>query len=93
METKSTRREPLQIIRDILDLESAGRTEIRLSLGLKARQLDRYVGWLMRSGFLQEEPPNGRETRRYRITGKGESLLKLVDDLVGIPGFQFLLEG
>jgi len=93
METRSTRREALQIIREILDLETAGRTEIRLSLGLKARQLHYYLGWLVQRGFLEEEPPNRRRTRRYRVTEKGERLLKLVDDLVGIPGFQFLSEG
>lgn len=93
MQARSTRREPLQIIREILDLESAGRTEIRLSLGLKAQQLDYYIRWLMRKGFLEEEPPNGREFRRYRVTEKGERLLKLLDELVAIPGFQFLSQG
>ena len=92
MKAKATRREALQIVREILDLGSAGRTQIRLSIGLTARQLDYYVGWLVRQGFLEEEPGEGRRGRRFRVTGKGERLLKLVDELVGIPGFQSVSE-
>jgi len=92
MKAKATRREALQIIREIPDLGSAGRTQIRLSIGLTGRQLDYYVGWLVCQGFLEEEPPEGRRGRRFRVTRKSERLLRLVDELVGIPGFQLLSE-
>jgi len=92
METKATRREPLQIIREILDLGTTCRTQIRLSIGLTTKQLDYYVDWLVRRGFLDEEIPDSRRIRQFRVTGKGEKLLGLLDDLVGLPGFDGLLE-
>jgi predicted transcriptional regulator len=91
METKITRREPLQIIREILDLGTTCRTEIRLSIGLTTRQLDYYVEWLVRKGFLKEETPDLRRVRQFRVTEKGEKLLGLMDELVGLPGFENFL--
>ena len=82
MNNKKERRESLQIIREILDLGGTSRTQIRLSLDLKSVQLDYYMGRLVERGLLEEEPaPVGY---RFRVTGKGETLLALLDDLVKI---------
>jgi predicted transcriptional regulator len=86
------RRKSLQIIREILEIESGSRTQVRLSVGLNGTQMGQYVDMLLRQGFLEEGPRGPRRERRIRTTEKGERLLGLLDDLTKLAGFESLLE-
>lgn len=79
------KRVDIQIIGDILRLREAGKTEIALAANLGHRQLERYLGLLMHRGFLEED--TGRRVPVYRVTPKGQELLKRIDRVTQPLGF------
>jgi len=89
---KAKRRNALQIIRQILEIESASRTDIRLSLGLNSKQVSRYLRHLVACGVLEER--SGENTRRhtYNKTSKGTRLVELLDELASTPGLEVLFD-
>ncbi len=70
-----TRRASIQIIADILRLGEAGKTDIGLYANLGYPQLDRYLEFLVKGGFLERRE---RPVPRYQVTPQGRELLESI---------------
>lgn len=91
--TRAKRRDALQIIRQILDLQNSSRTDIRLSVGLNSKQVSRYLRHLVACGVLHEQPGERLGRYTYAMTPKGARLAQLLEELANTPGLEILFDG
>ena len=89
----NNRRSNFQIIGDILRLSEAGKTEIMYSVNMSHYQLGRYLDFLIERGFLKgprKKPgvSNSNSGGTYRVTVSGRKLLKQIDRLAELLGWE-----
>ncbi|MEE9202723.1 MAG: winged helix-turn-helix domain-containing protein [Dehalococcoidia bacterium] len=83
----NNRRSNLEVIADILRLGEAGKTEIMYSANMSYRQLQKYLDFMVESGFLEMKVvPN--PGIKYKVTKKGQRLLHSIDPILEQLGFQ-----
>ncbi len=66
----------------------AGKTEIMYSVNMSYSQIQKYLGYLLAEGFI-DTIKIGNPCVYYRVTEKGEKLLKLlnsVKEMLGLDG-------
>ncbi len=81
------RRSNIEVIADILRLGEAGKTEIMYSVNMSYVQLQKYLGFMVESGFLEQiVVPN--PGIKYRVTEKGHRLLQSIDPILEQLGIQ-----
>ncbi len=81
------RRSNVEVIADILRLGEAGKTEIMYNANVSYRQLQKYLVFLVREGFLDEVVvPNPGV--KYRVTQKGQKLLQSIENILDMLGLQ-----
>lgn len=87
------RRSNIDIIADILRLSQAGgkteigKTEIMYSANMSYRQLQKYLEYLVRRGFLVVmDEPDTKCKYTYRTTGRGRELLRRIEKVMEIWG-------
>jgi len=77
------RRSSIDIIAEILKLgePGVGKTRIMYGVNMSHTQLNRYIDFLLRTGFLQTLPDSDStgEHVNYSTTSKGRKLLKDID--------------
>jgi predicted transcriptional regulator len=81
------RRSNIEVIADILRLGEAGKTEIMYSANMSYRQLQKYLDFMVESGFLDQiVVPN--PGIKYKGTKKGRRLLESIEPILELLGFQ-----
>ncbi len=81
------RRSNIEVIADILRLGEAGKTEIMYSANMSYRQLQKYLDFMVESGFLEQiVVPN--PGIKYKVTKKGQRLLRSIEPILEQLGFQ-----
>ncbi len=81
------RRSNIEVIADILRLGEAGKTEIMYSANMSYRQLQKYLDFMVESGFLEMiVVPN--PGIKYKVTKKGQRLLQSIEPILEQLGFQ-----
>ena len=81
------RRSNIEVIADILRLGEAGKTEIMYSANMSYRQLQKYLDFMVESGFLDKiVVPN--PGIKYKVTKKGLRLLQSIEPILEQLGFQ-----
>ena len=81
--TERIRRSPEEVLKDILSVGPATWSDIRFTVGLNHSQATRYLPFLVGEGYL-EVLPEDRKRVKYRITRKGNDLLRLLNELSGL---------
>ncbi len=76
------RRSDIEIIANMLKVgwEGAGKTEIMYSVNMSYSQIQKYLSYLVNKGFVDAIKINPPAVH-YRITGKGQKLLRLLVDV------------
>ena len=84
----NNRRSNIQIIADILRVgeHGAGKTEIMYRANMSYNQIQKYLGFLIRHGFVNKVKV-GNPTVLYQVTDSGLKLLKNIDSLMEILGW------
>ena len=79
------RRSNIQIIRDMLKVgeNGAGKTEIMYSANMSYSQIQKYLAFLIRHGFINRLEI-GNPTVTYQVTEQGRSLLKSIDTVLEV---------
>ena len=79
------RRSNIQIIRDMLKVgeNGAGKTEIMYSANMSYSQIQKYLAFLIRHGFITKLHI-GNPTVTYHVTEQGRSLLKSIDTVLEV---------
>lgn len=80
------KRDPLEIVRDILSNSGSSRTQIRLSVGLTSAQVSRYLNLLVENRLFEERTARNENGRTLYVTPKGERLLRVIEELAGALG-------
>lgn len=75
------KREPLEIVRDILSHDGSSRTQMRLSVGLTSAQVSRYLNMLVQNELLAERKARNGNGRILGVTPKGERALRMIEEL------------
>ncbi len=77
------RRSSIQIIADMLRVgeNGAGKTEIMYSANMSYSQIQRYLDYLVRQGFIDRVDMDNTLVA-YRVTDSGFKLLKAIDTLM-----------
>lgn len=87
MRDQNQKRSNLQVMADILRLGEAGKTEIMYNANMSYHQLQKYLGFMMEQGLLEKfAVPNPGV--KYRPTAKGQDLLRRIDGVLEVLGFQ-----
>jgi len=79
------RRSNIEVMRDILRLGEAGKTEIMYSANMSYRQLERYLGFLTEREFI-EIIKVGNPVTTYKVNNNGLRLLETIDNLLDMLG-------
>ena len=81
------RRSDIEIIADMLKVgeTGAGKTEIMYSANMSYRQIQKYLGYLISQGLIDQIKMDNPSVT-YRVTDSGLKLLQLVDSLKEILG-------
>jgi len=76
------RRSDIEIIADMLKVgeNGAGKTEIMYSANMSYRQIQKYLGYLISQGFI-DQIKMGNPSVTYRVTDSGLKLLQLVNSV------------
>ena len=79
------RRSNIEIIADMLRVgeNGAGKTEIMYSANMSYSQIQKYLGYLVEQGFI-DEVDIGNPAAAYRVTESGMKLLKTIDSLMSM---------
>ncbi len=79
------RRSNIQIIRDMLKVgeNGAGKTEIMYSANMSYSQIQKYLAFLIRHGFITKLKV-GNPMVTYQVTEQGLSLLKSIDTVLEV---------
>ena len=81
----NNRRTNVQIMADILRLGPATKTETSYKLNIRRPQLDKYLDFLVKRGFL--ELSSGSKTVIYLPTQRGRELLNCIDRVTQVLKF------
>lgn len=81
------RRSDVEIIADMLEVgeNGAGKTEIMYSANMSYRQIQKYLGFLVASGFI-DTMKMGNPSVTYQITDSGLRLLQLINTIKEMLG-------
>jgi predicted transcriptional regulator len=85
------RRNELEIIRDILGMNSGRTTLLRHSVNLSHAQMRRYLDFLERAGLITLER-QGSRTLMFQVTEKGQAALDQINLLFDLLGLDSLGE-
>ena len=77
----NNRRSNIEVIADILRLGPAGKTEIMYGANMSYRQLQKYLGFLVKNGFI-DVMKVGNPVTVYKVNERGLRLLKTIDNLL-----------
>jgi len=85
----NNRRSNIEIIADMLRVggNGAGKTEIMYSSNMSYSQIQKYLSFLISHGFITRVEV-GNPVITYRITERGSRLLKNIDNVTGLLGWQ-----
>ncbi len=83
------RRSNIEIIADMLRVgeNGAGKTEIMYSANMSYSQIQKYLGFLLSHGFINKVEV-GNPVVTYYVTEKGLGLLRNIDSIMEVLGFQ-----
>ena len=83
----SRRRSDIEIIADMLKVgeNGAGKTEIMYSANMSYRQIQKYLGFLVASGFI-DKMKMGNPSVTYQVTDSGLRLLQLISNIKEMLG-------
>lgn len=79
------RRSELEIIRDILSMGNGRTTLLRYSVNLSHAQMQKYLGFLEKSGLIEMER-HGTRALTFAVTPKGRQALTQMDQLFELVG-------
>jgi predicted transcriptional regulator len=81
------RRSDIEIIADMLKVgeNGAGKTEIMYSANMSYSQIQKYLGYLMGQGFI-DQIKMGNPSVTYQITENGLKLLQLISNIKEMLG-------
>ncbi len=79
------RRNELEIIRDILGMGKGRTTILRYSVNLSHAQMQKYLGFLEKSGLIELER-HGARVLTFEITDKGRTALTEMGQLFELVG-------
>ena len=81
------RRSDVEIMADMLKVgeNGAGKTEIMYSANMSYRQIQKYLGFLVASGFI-DKMKMGNPSVTYQITDNGLKLLHLINNIKEMLG-------
>ena len=79
----NNRRSNIEVIADMLRLGEAGKTEIMYSANMSYAQLQKYLQFLLQLRLI-DRVRVGNPVITYRITKKGLSLLRSIDNILEI---------
>lgn len=79
------RRSELEIIRDILRMDSGRSTTLRYSVNLSHSQMQKYLSFLERSDLIQLERQENRALT-FQVTQKGRLALEKLEQLFSLLG-------
>ena len=87
--TMNRRRSNIEIMADMLRVgeNGAGKTEIMYSANMSYSQIQKYLGFLLSHGFINKVDV-GNPVVTYHVTEKGLGLLRNIDSIVEMLGFQ-----
>jgi len=77
------RRSSIEVIADMLRLGEAGKTEIMYSANMSYFQLQKYLNFLLHLGLIYKVTV-GNPSITYRVTKKGLSLLRNIDNILEV---------
>ena len=82
------RRSNIEIIADMLRVgeNGAGKTEIMYSANMSYAQLQKYLGFMLNHGFINKVKV-GNPSVTYQVTNKGGELLKNINYIIEVLGF------
>ncbi|APV45189.1 hypothetical protein Dform_01871 [Dehalogenimonas formicexedens] len=75
------RRSSIEIIADMLRLGEAGKTEIMYSVNMSYFQLQKYLNFMVERELI-DRVKLGNPSVAYRVTKKGLSLLRNIDEIL-----------
>ena len=83
------RRSNVEIIADMLKVgeNGAGKTEIMYSANMSYAQIQKYLGFLLSHGFVNKVHV-GNPAVTYKVTDKGNDLLRNIDSIMEILEFR-----
>ncbi len=83
------RRSNVEIMADMLRVgeNGAGKTEIMYSANMSYTQIQKYLGFLLSHGFINKVEV-GNPVVTYHVTEKGLGLLRNIDSIMEVLGFQ-----
>jgi len=81
------RRSDIEIIADMLEVgeNGAGKTEIMYSANMSYRQIQKYLGFLVGHGFI-DQMKMGNPSVTYQVTDSGLKLLQLINNIKEMLG-------
>ncbi|MBC8476926.1 MAG: hypothetical protein H8D49_01145 [Dehalococcoidia bacterium] len=81
------RRSDVEIIADMLKVgeNGSGKTEIMYSANMSYRQIQKYLGFLVASGFI-DKMKMGNPSVTYQVTDSGLKLLQLINNIKEMLG-------
>ncbi len=81
------RRSDVEIIADMLEVgeNGAGKTEIMYGANMSYHQIQKYLGFLVASGFI-DKMKMGNPSVTYQITDSGLRLLQLINTIKEMLG-------
>ncbi|MFQ6122255.1 MAG: winged helix-turn-helix domain-containing protein [Dehalococcoidales bacterium] len=81
------RRSDIEIIADMLKVgeNGAGKTEIMYSANMSYSQIQKYLGYLMSQGFI-DQVRMGNPSVTYQVTDSGLKLLRLINSIKEMLG-------
>ena len=87
--TMNRRRSNIEIMADMLRVgeNGAGKTEIMYSANMSYSQIQKYLGFLLSHGFINKVDV-GNPVVTYHVTEKGLGLLRNIDSIMEVLGFQ-----
>ncbi|HUU08397.1 MAG TPA: winged helix-turn-helix domain-containing protein [Dehalococcoidales bacterium] len=82
------RRSDIEIIAEMLKVgeNGAGKTKIMYSVNMSYRQIQKYLGYLMAQGFI-DQMKMGNPAVTYQVTDNGLKLLELlnrIEEMLGL---------
>lgn len=85
------RRSDMEIIREILQTNGTGITELRYGANLSYTQIQRYLAFMKNSELISLSK-NNANSDCFETTSKGRRVLKMLDELIAVLGYSALSE-
>ena len=82
------RRSDFEIIADMLKVgeNGAGKTKIMYNANMSYSQIQKYLGYLIGQGLIDEKVKVGNPSVTYRVTDSGLKLLQLISSIKEMLG-------